>query len=58
MTDLSRRHLIQGAVAAGAALAGSTVAVASPKQKWDEVVDVIVKKWPRSAATRSSTAAF
>ena len=42
MTDLSRRHLIQGAVAAGAALAGSTVAVASPKQKWDEVVDVIV----------------
>ncbi|MFR6028187.1 MAG: FAD-binding protein [Sutterella wadsworthensis] len=29
MTDLSRRHLIQGAVAAGAALAGSTVAVAS-----------------------------
>ncbi|MFR1630851.1 MAG: FAD-dependent oxidoreductase, partial [Sutterella wadsworthensis] len=42
MTDLSRRHLIQGAVAAGAALAGSTVAVASPKQKWDEVVDVVV----------------
>ena len=42
MTDLSRRHLIQGAVAAGAALAGSTVAVASPKQKWDEIVDVIV----------------
>ena len=42
MTDLSRRHLIQGAVAVGAALAGSTVAVASPKQKWDEVVDVIV----------------
>ena len=42
MTDLSRRHLIQGAVAAGAALAGSTVAVASPKQKWGEVVDVVV----------------
>lgn len=42
MTDLSRRHLIQGAVAAGAALAGSGVAVAASKQKWDETVDVIV----------------
>ena len=43
MTDLSRRHLIQGSLAGAAALVGSAAFAAAPKtQKWDETVDVIV----------------
>ena len=43
MTDLSRRHLIQGSLVGAAALAGSAAFAADPKtQKWDETVDVIV----------------
>ena len=43
MTDLSRRHLIQGSLVGAAALAGSATFAADPKtQKWDETVDVIV----------------
>ena len=43
MTDLSRRHLIQGSLAGAATLVGSAAFAAAPKtQKWDETVDVIV----------------
>ena len=43
MTDLSRRHLIQGSLAGAAALVGSAAFAAAPKtQNWDETVDVIV----------------
>lgn len=43
MTDLSRRHLIQGSLVGAATLAGSAAFAAAPKtQKWDETVDVIV----------------
>lgn len=43
MTDLSRRHLIQGSLFGAAALASSTAMAAAPKtQHWDETVDVVV----------------
>lgn len=41
MTDISRRHLLQGSVA-GAALMAGMAAEAKPVTKWDETVDVIV----------------
>ena len=79
---ISRRSMLTGAVAAGAASLASSVVSAAPATKWDETVDVIVigsgfaglaaaieakkaganvvvlKRCPRPAATRSSTAAF
>ena len=42
MTDLSRRHLIQGSVAAASMLAGASAFASKPVAKWDETVDVIV----------------
>lgn len=39
---ISRRSMLTGAVAAGAASLASSVASAAPAMKWDETVDVIV----------------